>query len=329
VNQQLIYNDVMNNSPQKLTITFFDHLKSLVNWLFIFRFNLAYPPGLYFTGNTYNKNTPLIVSCNFLLTVFLLYYRLKNSNVRILVIDTKGVNVWCSAGKGQFSSETILSSLAQYDTATIGEQSELILPKLSLSGVKLSVLRKARYKPIIGPIYMRDIPQFLKEFPRKQCFQELLRYDLKDRTYIMVPSIVQFSKYIIGCAMVFFIMNKMLGVQFPTRIFIIAISIVCFYQLLFPWLWGQAFVTKGLVLATILSCGLVYEASLTGLPLLQTIFNIVFTFATSIFFALYYTGNSGVSNYSRVKQEIIKYIPVSFVLYIMAVIVFILHEVRV
>jgi len=89
------------DTPQKLSIAFVDYLTAFFSWLFLFRTAPQIKPGLYFLGDQYEKDAPVLISCNFLLTIVILYHRLKHSHVRLLVIDTKGINVWCSAGKIQ------------------------------------------------------------------------------------------------------------------------------------------------------------------------------------------------------------------------------------
>ena len=95
-------------SPQKISFKIIDYFKVLYSWMFAFRRTFIIEPGLYFTGEEYDISTPLLVSCNYHMTVFVLWRILRTRNVRLLVIDTHGINVWCSSGKGQFSADEIL-----------------------------------------------------------------------------------------------------------------------------------------------------------------------------------------------------------------------------
>jgi len=319
----------MLKSPQKLTITLRDHWRSLVNLLFIFRINIPYPPGLYYTGQVYDKEAPLVVSCNFVLTVLLLYYRLKKITVRVLVIDTKGVNVWCSAGKGNFSAEAIINELSHYSDDVIGSRSVVILPKLSLSGVRLKHLRENGLTPVIGPVYMKELPTFLACTELADRTEERLLYNIKDRLFIFIPSLIQFAKYLIFFAIFFLLMRLIFNMTIPMSFLIIGLSVIIGYQVLFPFLVGKGFVHKGISLAVTITAGIAVYSFLNGMEPLLFTFNVLFTFATSIFFALYYTGNSGVSNYSSVKKEIIRYLPLSVFLYVAAFVSYVIHEVRI
>ena len=56
-------------------------------------------PGLYAIGNP-DKDSEVLVTANFKLTCDMLRKQLNGISAWILVLDTKGINVWCDAGKG-------------------------------------------------------------------------------------------------------------------------------------------------------------------------------------------------------------------------------------
>src|SRR4030066_353544 len=68
-------------------------------------------PGLYRIGNPCNS-APVLVTANYKLTFDSLRKELTGMDVWILVIDTKGVNVWCAAGKGTFGTEELIHRIA-------------------------------------------------------------------------------------------------------------------------------------------------------------------------------------------------------------------------
>lgn len=317
----------MERLPQKLAIGFKEQWMSVLNWLFIFRMRTAYPCGLYYTGQKYDNDTPLLVSCNFLLTVVLLFYTLKGMNVRILIIDTKGVNVWCSAGKGQFSAKTIIQELQKYTPDYIEPKPQIIIPKLALSGIQLADLRKKDIRPIIGPVYMNDLPAYLNTKLFIDRTMDRMRYDIWDRLYILVPSLIQFMKYFLWIGALFFILRILLGWMFPSLYFTYALSGILIYQIAFPLLPGRHFSSKAIFLSAVFT-GMIIGVAFTGsVRLLDTLFTITLIWSTFIFFSLYYTGNSGVSNYSDVKQEIIRFLPISFLMAIVALGIYVYKEV--
>ena len=65
-----------------------------------------------------------------------------NLNLWLLIIDTKGINVWCAAGKGTFSEQAILKAMKQTKLETILENKILILPQLGAPGVSAHIITK-------------------------------------------------------------------------------------------------------------------------------------------------------------------------------------------
>jgi len=305
-----------NDKPQKLNFSFTDYLKSLYCWIFSFKKTYSVKPGLYFTGDEYDINLPVLVTCNYHLTVFLLWRKIRKIKTRILIIDTKGINVWCSSGKGQFSAKEILKVISAYEPSQLskGKKLELILPKLSLSGVSLTELKKNFVKPIIGPVYMKSIPEYLKNQKYEDCAEDKYKFNLKDRLFTLVPSSLQFLKYIFNICLAIFVFNHFKPIGIYWQPFILGILICILYIVLFPILPTKKFAIKGISLAVLIlfSFFALDRLDLINLVLLDKIFYSLFTLGTSIWFGLYYTGSSGVSSYSLVKKEITLFLPVAF-----------------
>ncbi|MCF7920464.1 MAG: hypothetical protein K9N06_11190 [Candidatus Cloacimonetes bacterium] len=322
--------DTCKANPQKLEFGLIDWLKALISWIRSYRKTYEVEPGLYYTGDKYEIRAPMLVTCNYHMTVFLLWRVLKGREVRILVLNTHGINVWCSSGKGRFSAQEIIKQLARYDQQdlTNGPSLEIILPKLSLSGVKLSELRKANIKLVIGPIYAQNLPEFL-DGDVSDCDEEHYKFNLRNRVFTLLPSFIQFSKYILSAVALLFIINLIFKTSFWWQILPVSLSIPILYIILFPILPGRYFSIKGvsLFLMQILILFLLIRSSYLEMPGFIIAFHLIFYLATNIFFSLYYTGNSGVSNYTMVKKEIIAFLPVTFILYSGAFILLIIYGV--
>src|SRR3989304_3784617 len=86
-------------------------------------------PGLYRIGNPCNS-APVLVTANYKLTFDSLRKELTGMDVWILVIDTKGVNVWCAAEKYVFVTEELALSILETTLGRIVEYYTLILPQL-------------------------------------------------------------------------------------------------------------------------------------------------------------------------------------------------------
>lgn len=302
---------IITGVPRRLEFHYFkDALKALYEWVRAFRKTFTIEPGLYFFGERYDIGTPLLVTANYHLTVYLLWRVLRGRSVRLLVIDTGGINVWCASGKGSFSAAEILRQLRRYDRKLVTRDAriELVLPKLSLSGVSLSSLRKNGIAPRIGPVYRYDIPAYLDEQPLRDRATDTYRFTLRDRLFTLVPSLVQFLWYGVFVFIALFVWDRIFATGIHWQVApIIALSVVL-YVVLFPVLPGRLFAVKGLALSGPMIAAIALCAHLTagdGGHAASTAFYALFTAGTNLFFALSYTGNSGVSNYSLVKKEIV------------------------
>ncbi len=318
-----------SNQPRPLHLTWLDYIKVFICWFDAFKQTYAIEPGLYYTGEQYNRQTPLLVTANYFLSVFLVVRRIRNFNARLLVIDTDGINVWCSAGKEKFSNEEITKQLDRYDRSLLTDDKRvsLILPKLSLAGVRLRELRKARIRPVIGPVYAKDLPQYLSQPPFKDCDEDRVVFGLQSRLFTWLPGLVQVLGYSFGIVFLFWIVEQIW--KFPVPLGIIAITAILAgaYPILFPWIPGRRFAVKGLWLAAFTSliiCILTATGKLVFADLPMTL---LFTFGTAVFYGLSYTGNSAVSNYSRVRKEIARFLPLYAFLYAGSLAAFIVTEV--
>lgn len=76
------------------------------------RMNYKVNPGIYAVG-TPNENSPVLVTANYKLTFDSLRKELKGLNLWIMVLDTKGINVWCAAGKGTFGTKELVNRISK------------------------------------------------------------------------------------------------------------------------------------------------------------------------------------------------------------------------
>jgi len=91
-------------------------------------------PGLYAVG-TPGPESEVFVTANYKLTFDILRKNMTGLNVWILVLDTKGVNVWCAAGKGTFGTKELVSRIRLVSLERIVNHKRLILPQLGATGV--------------------------------------------------------------------------------------------------------------------------------------------------------------------------------------------------
>ncbi len=297
--------------PLPLSFGPVDYLKAIVSWMFLFLKVFAFRPGFYYTGER-DSDAPVLVTCNNFLTIFLLARRIDGRSVRLLIIDTNGINVWCSAGEGTFSAEEIIEKAERADLTREGEKMKMIFPKMCFSGVRLSDLRAAGITPVIGPMYAKDLPRYLDEGQFEDRVNDHVEFGLQSRIFAALPTAVQFLYWSAGAYIAAFWM-------LDSAILWAAPGLAFLYSVMFPFLPGRQFAVKGISLGGIAALLAVAHYAVHGFNVKLVLFWMVFSFATSIFIGLSFTGNSPVSNYDKVRKETARFLPVVVLLYLLII----------
>jgi len=119
--------------------------------------------GLVKIGNP-NINSPVILTCNYHLTVERVKRAIKGIDAYLLVANSKGINVWCSATGGLFTNHDVISVLKTSGIEELVDHKNVILPQLAATGVEAKIIKeKTGWKVIWGPVYAKNIPLFLKD----------------------------------------------------------------------------------------------------------------------------------------------------------------------
>jgi ubiquinone/menaquinone biosynthesis C-methylase UbiE/NAD-dependent dihydropyrimidine dehydrogenase PreA subunit len=163
----------------------FSLLKSV--WDYIGRwFPNPVEPGLREIG-TPNKDSPVIVTANFHKTVREVEKSLKDTDCHLLVVPTNGINVWCAACGGDFTTHSIITAIK---TSRIGEMvshRQLILPQFSAPGIDRTLLKnETGWNAVFGPAYAKDIPSFLEAHLKKTPEQSMARFPFSFRLEMLI-----------------------------------------------------------------------------------------------------------------------------------------------
>jgi hypothetical protein len=135
-----------------------DWLGALSVRLDIGRMNYRVSPGLYSVGHP-DATAPVFVTANYKLSFDHLRRALRGLGAWLLVLDTDGVNVWCAAGKGTFSTEELCRRIESTGLGSVVSHRRLILPQLGASGVAAHTVAKATgFTVVFGPVRAEDIP---------------------------------------------------------------------------------------------------------------------------------------------------------------------------
>lgn len=205
------------------TLDFKDKLGAVkVRWL-IRRDNYMVEPGLYAVGNP-DKNSDVFISANYKLSFDHLRKNLDGINGWILVLDTKGVNVWCAAGKGTFGTTELVNRIKLTRLDKIIEHRRIIVPQLGAVGVSANLVKTltSKVQPqqqlsktkvptdfskfginlkinqgfnvVFGPIRASDIKKFIQNGYKSTPEMRKVQFELNDRIKLVGVDIV-YNRY--------------------------------------------------------------------------------------------------------------------------------------
>jgi len=118
-------------------------------------------PALYAVGEP-RADAPVLVTANYKMSFDLLRRALDGLSAWVLVLDTKGINVWCAAGKGTFGTAELVRRLAQCRLDAVVSHRTLILPQLGAPGVAAHAVRQqSGFAVKYGPVRAGDLPAYL------------------------------------------------------------------------------------------------------------------------------------------------------------------------
>jgi acetyl-CoA decarbonylase/synthase complex subunit gamma len=275
-------------------------------------------PGLYAVGKP-DERSPVLVTANYKLSFDKLRNELTGRNVWILVLDTKGINVWCSAGKGTFGTMELVGRIESTGLSNLVSHRELILPQLAGPGVAAhEVKKKSGFKVIYGPIRAEDLPTFLDSGLKATPEMRLKTFTLWERMVLIPLELVSVMKAGLIIFPVMFLLAYLgkLG-DGPTialnhglfSVLAILTAIVAgavLTPLLLPWLPGRAFSVKGLtlgLLANFMVVTLRLNELATWTGRLEILAWLLLIPALSTYLAMNFTGASTYTSLSGVRRE--------------------------
>ncbi len=164
----------------------------MVDWLLtviqtVFRlFPFPTKTGLRIIGHP-GRDAPVLVTCNFDLTVRRVVKALDGLDCYLLVAPSHGVNVWCAAGGGMFNAHSVTSVVKTSRIAERVDHRTLILPQLSAPGIDIArVEHETGWYCLFGPAYAADIPAFIEADLRKTDEMRRARFPLVARLEMAV-----------------------------------------------------------------------------------------------------------------------------------------------
>ena len=170
----------------RTSLSFSDRVSTVLVRCNVGRNTYTVAPGLYAVGHP-DGNSPVLVTANYKLTFDHLRKSLENMNVFILVLDTRGINVWCAAGKKTFGADELVNRIRLTGLSNIVAHRRLIVPQLGAVGVSaVQVKKQSGFSVTWGPVNAMDIPRFIENGMNAEPSMRRLSFNAAERA-VLVP----------------------------------------------------------------------------------------------------------------------------------------------
>jgi len=285
-----------------------DHL--LARWGF-WRGRHRVLPGLYALGNPTSESR-VFVTANYTLSFDALRSALAGRDCHILVLDTRGVNVWCAAGKGTFGTEELISRIEASGLPDVVDHRVLILPQLGAPGVAAHEIKKrSGFKVKYGPVRAADLPAYLETGEATEAMRRV-EFGIHDRV-ILIP--VELVSVLLPTLLLGLLSYWLLGPLAAVALVAAVLAGGALFPLLLPWIPTPNFSTKGLVLGGLIALPFAAVAGGGAGAALwwRVAWALVCLLAlppVTAFLALNFTGATTFTSKTGVKREIFAYVPV-------------------
>ncbi len=301
------------------------------------RMDYTVKPGLYGVGQP-DVDSPVLVTANYKLTFDHLRSELDHVNAWILVLDTKGINVWCAAGKGTFGTDELVRRIKATRLDNRVSHRVLIVPQLGATGIAAHKVAAATgFQVVYGPVRAEDLPAFLAAGQIANSAMRQVRFNTMDRL-ILTPAEFVFTfkpaAIILG---VMFIFNTLgLGHYGMIDLYALAGTIVIgciLVPILLPLIPGRAFSFKGALMGVLWAIGIaLLNGWLVGfsstLPLLKAMAYLLLIPSLSGYLAMNFTGSSTYTSPSGVNREMKLALPIMLIATILGVIMLLLSDIE-
>jgi acetyl-CoA decarbonylase/synthase complex subunit gamma len=276
------------------------------------RMGYTVDPGLYALGEP-GPEAPVLVGANYKLSFDCLRRACPGLAAWILVLDTKGINVWCAAGKGTMGTANLVQAINQTGLRQVVSHRRLILPQLAAPGVSAPQVRRlSGFEAVFGPVMARDLPAFLAAGLKATPAMRRKDFPLGERLALAPVELVIALKYLLPAMLSLMLLGGLSqagpwaagawhkGLPAALALLGAVLAGAVLGPALLPWLPGRAFATKGLGLG--LLSGLL--ACLAGRPApLEGAAWTLISLGVASFLVMNFTGASTYTSLSGVKKE--------------------------
>jgi len=304
------------------------------------RMRYAMKPGLYAVGNP-TAESHVLVTANYKMSFDHLRRELSGRDAWILVLDTKGINVWCAAGKQTFSTAEIVNRVKTTRLHEIVSHRTLVLPQLGAPGVAAHAVKsRSGFRVVYGPVRAADLPAFLDAGMKATAEMRQVTFPIGQRLALVPLEMVIWPRFLAFIPVVFLICGGLgsggysLDAVLAAGVRAVLLCLLAFVggtivvPALLPWIPGRAFSVKGAVVGLAMAIGLIafsWHDPVTMSWRLDIAAWCLLMPAIASFFGMNFTGASTYASLSGVKAEMriavpaqIAAVAVGFVMWVVA-----------
>ncbi|MCK5311813.1 MAG: hypothetical protein KAJ62_06870, partial [Desulfobacteraceae bacterium] len=248
-----------------------------------------------------------------------------NINAWILVLDTRGVNVWCAAGKGTFSTKELVNRIKLCALEKVVDHKRVIVPQLGATGVAAREVKKeSGFRVIYGPVRAKDIPIFLENNRKADKKMRMVTFNFIERLILTPVELnVVLKPAIIATAILFllsgfgpdiFSFSNAIerGLILIPALFVGIISGAVFTPAMLPYIPFKKFAAKGIISGSVFAIlFLLSLSSISGIASYISLF--LFVVAISSNLSMNFTGATPFTSPSGVEKEMKQFIPVQLI----------------
>jgi hypothetical protein len=291
-------------------------------------------PGLYSVGKP-GTDSPVLVTANYKLSFDSLRQEMSSIDAWVLVLDTRGINVWCAAGKKTFSTEEVIRQVHRVGLDRVVSHRKLILPQLGAPGVSAQAVKKGcGFKVTWGPIRAGDLQKFIRSGGKAETKMRQLTFSIGERIVLIPVELSLIVKPSLITLLAVFVLSGISpdifsfsaawfrglngAIAYLFGIFAGAV----FVPILLPWLPMRQFYIKGIL--TGLVAGIFVNLSLgANITRLESLTLLLITTAVSSYAAMNFTGATPFTSPSGVEKEMRQGIPIQIIAVATAIIVWV------
>ncbi|MDX1776074.1 MAG: mercury methylation corrinoid protein HgcA, partial [Desulfobulbales bacterium] len=240
-------------------------------------------------------------------------------------LDTRGVNVWCAAGKKTFSTEEVIHQVHRVGLDRLVSHRELILPQLGAPGVSAQAVKKGcGFKVIWGPIRAQDLKTFLTNGRKTEPSMRQLTFSMGERIVLIPVELSLIVKPSLAILLLVFLLSGIgpdifslsaawfRGLNGALAYLLGVAAGAIIVPILLPWLPTRQFYIKGLFTGLLAGFGMIFSLG-AGIDRLEALTLLLLTAVVSSYAAMNFTGATPFTSPSGVEKEMRQGIPVQII----------------